>query len=880
MQDLKCSDESSTEDSSCYPSVTSVSDVITHVTDDVREFRAAVDSGSESGNQRTMTSTTSRHVTSNSNLRSPIRPPPSSSSSLRAATASQDDVATNLRQTSPTTKISASYLANARIQKNLDGAVDDRAGRMDCSVQDLEKMLNQVEASERQAWSWLESLDAENSDRVGELRQYITSMEQNKRQTSEAIAQLLQIECDLRQQISRKRSAAAGLLSSDPDDAVLGEVSRSLRNIVGRLQTQHGSSLTQTNTSRAEHSAGLTPPSVSRYPSTGSQAAAAAGFSIRNQNGGSGGIESDEGYDGNSNSLRSDSLRGQWDAEATSARVAALESEVIRLTRLLDAYRWSHGSDKSTERRSTGELGAPPGYLDASLHQAQADLRRLQSRVSDMETEKLELERELNKATSKQRDELEKLQTKLQLQKNESNLKISELKDVEADFNRTTKELKEQLDFEKEKRQCLEKKLLDAVESRDEVRQQLQETGGSLSGLRERLEVSEQSNKQLVAQVNFLTKTNESLMEDIDDNNERMCEELTNCRQGRADAELRCTELQSRCEKLTETVGILAERARALETSLEDAEKDRVECERLRHEHGVLVASEEKLVDKITDKDDMVKRLMGELADCKTSLEEQNHKIHVTNIALESYKDEGSRYLRELEDTRDRQKEIQESERQLMVRVRELEMSEAVLTTKLSAVETEKDHCWRVEADLKCELEDSRRGEKELLEKVASLERRESTLQEKVEQSESRATHLVELLRNTQEMSLHQQLRSIYDVANSEDDVDDDDVTRSSPAFHRLPDSTSASQSAEVSGHEASGYGLERTTKVELLTKVYQLERKCFLQRNKIHDLTSELSAFRHTVAEANHRQMDTVLPALVSSVENKVLLLLHTRVK
>jgi len=176
-----------------------------------------------------------------------------------------------------------------------------------------------------------------------------------------------------------------------------------------------------------------------------------------------------------------------------------------------------------------------------------------------------------------------------------------------------------------------------------------------------------------------------------------MCHKLNNCRQGRADAERRCEELEARCQQLTETVGLVADRARTLETSVEEAEKVRVECERLRHEHSVLVASEEKLVDKINDKDEAVRKLMAELAECKSSLDEQSHKLHVSNIAVESCKDEESRRVRDLEDARSRQKEAQESERQLMIRVRELEMSEAVLTTKLSAMETEKEHSWRVE---------------------------------------------------------------------------------------------------------------------------------------------------------------------------------------
>ena len=628
------------------------------MTGDVRESRVAVDSrlysGNESDSQQTMTSTTSRHATLNANSRFLSR----SSPALYVPTSGHGDRGANFRQTSP--RAAESYLGNARMHKNIDGAAKDRVGGVDCSVQDLEKMLNQVEASERQAWNWLEALDTENGQRVGDLRHYISSLEQNKRHTSEAIAQLLQIECSLRQQLNRRRS---GLHSNDPDDVMLDEVSKSLKNIVGHLQRQSGSSLTDTATTGAEHSASLSLSSTSRYPSTGSEAAAAAaGLSYRSQSSGGGGVDSDEGYDGNSNSMQSDSLHGYRysvrnfsdslhgyrDTEPTTSRIGVLEREVTRLTRLLDAYRWSHGDNTSAERRSVVELAAPPAYLDVNLQQAQADVRRLQSRVNDVETEKLELERDLNRATNKLRDDVEKLQTELQQQKTESNHKISELKDIETGLKRTTAELREQLDFEKDKRQCLESELLDTAEGREKLRRQLQETDRVLSDLQDKLDAAEQSNKQLAAQVNFLTKTNESLMEDIDDNNERMSEELASCRQGRTAAERRVAELEAHCEKLTETVGLLAERARALEKSLEEAERDRAECDRLRYEHGVLVASEEKLVDKINDKDDTVRRLMEELSECKTSLEEQSHKLQMANIALDSYRDDGSRCLREL----------------------------------------------------------------------------------------------------------------------------------------------------------------------------------------------------------------------------------------
>ena len=41
-------------------------------------------------------------------------------------------------------------------------------------------MLSEVEASEKQAWSWLEAANAEKSDRVGDLRQYHDKFDQIK----------------------------------------------------------------------------------------------------------------------------------------------------------------------------------------------------------------------------------------------------------------------------------------------------------------------------------------------------------------------------------------------------------------------------------------------------------------------------------------------------------------------------------------------------------------------------------------------------------------------------------------------------------------------------------------------------------------------------
>jgi len=283
VQDLKCSDDSLSEGS-----VTSADDVTAHVISDAGESRTAVKSDSESEIPQTMASITPRYGTPNSALRSPRETSPSNS---RLSAGSQAG--------------SASKTFGARKQTDSDGKADSS------SVGELEKMLSEVEASERQAWSQLEALDAENHDRVGldmrvvhhdrvgqqDLRHYMQSVEQGKRQTSEAIAQLLRIECSLRQQLNRKRAARGGSLSSDPDDHMLDDVSRSLNSIVQRLQRQqYGLSPTQVDADQ----------SASRVTSSSST----AGLAYLNLNGGNGGLESDEGY---STSLQSNSLQGHGD---------------------------------------------------------------------------------------------------------------------------------------------------------------------------------------------------------------------------------------------------------------------------------------------------------------------------------------------------------------------------------------------------------------------------------------------------------------------------------------------------------------------------------------------------------------------------------------
>ena len=166
------------------------------------------------------------------------------------------------------------------------------------------------------------------------------------------------------------------------------------------------------------------------------------------------------------------------------------------------------------------------------------------------------------------------------------------------------------------------------------------------------------------------------------------------------------------------------------------------------HIHSVLVASEEKLVDKMNDKDDLLRRLMGELAECRTALEEQSHKLELSNMSLDASRQQAAGGARQIEEAAAHRRQMDDAQRELAARVRELEKSEAVcatsvlavvsqfrgsrkseavLTTRLAGVEADRDQLSGVEIQLKGELDESRRAEKELLEKLGRAERREGS---------------------------------------------------------------------------------------------------------------------------------------------------------
>jgi len=133
------------------------------------------------------------------------------------------------------------------------------------------------------------------------------------------------------------------------------------------------------------------------------------------------------------------------------------------------------------------------------------------------------------------------------------------------------------------------------------------------------------------------------------------------------------------------------------------------------HTHSVLVASEEKLVDKMNDKDDLLRRLMGEqqlyqryadlttathsslaesvlrrlmgeLAECRTALEEQSHKLELSNMSLDASRQQAAGGVRQIEEAAAQRRQMDDAQRELAGRVGELEKSEAVCATSVLAV--------------------------------------------------------------------------------------------------------------------------------------------------------------------------------------------------
>jgi len=251
-------------------------------------------------------------------------------------------------------------------------------------VEELEQLVDEVQASEREAWRWLDEALISGGGRARDLQQYISDVERHKRVTSETIAHLLQLECTLRQQLSRSGQRSA----SDPDEAVLDEVRRSLSNIVGRLHAQQSG--TPGERLQSARAAAVTPTAYSTAAGRGQDGGGRAGAKFP-QDGGlgvpPGGVEVDEGYDA---LLQSDGFSNGLHGNQRE-RVVVLESEIQRLTRLVDGYRAARSKEEHSVTRSGEMMRA--GQLQA----AQSDVRRLQSRVSELETDKLQLQRDMHK---------------------------------------------------------------------------------------------------------------------------------------------------------------------------------------------------------------------------------------------------------------------------------------------------------------------------------------------------------------------------------------------------------------------------------------------------------------------------------------------------
>lgn len=727
------------------------------------------------------------------------------------------------------------------------------------NVLELEVLLRQVEDSEKQAWQWLESLDNENAHRYRDLHEYIATVELNKTNTSEAIAELLQIECRLREQLNRQRTTAQSN-SINVDD-----VNAALENIAGRLRTNATFidgrlNVESTSRSHSEFSnftshveTNEKPVNIRREPDYSRLSSHYDELSAHKQSA----ANVDDGYEANSLAVKSDTIIYTKELSDMRAKLVAQDEELTHLKKKLIAFQ--------TPDNQTSHAAEALKEQNSNESRLTAEVKLLNSRISNLQTIEKELRLEMELCKSKHDIDIKSLETTLKTElitKDELLKHNSEFEAIEQKLKTSIDELNRLYECEIEERHQIEGQLLVLENTERELRSILEEKDTIIESRIEKNKSLENMNNKLSAQIEFLSKTNEILMDDIDDTNVRMSEELTNCRTAKAAIEATCVRLESECDSLRNTVSAMIVKCENLEKSVELGTHHKSESQRLQHQLDVLLASEEKLMDKLSDKDEALTKMMEELTECKKLLDEQNTELQRSNDALDNCNIREKRYREELDNARRCERHIEDTEKSLLSTVRQLEMSEAVLNTKLESLEADKLQAVSVEASLRHQLTEYQRNEKELRERIIQLEKSELALQAKVVNSEKCTSSLADTLKTVQQMSFDSQFRCMLNsITDCQDDDDDDDIVVREDDVADI----------NVSQHQ-SHYQLERMTKIEMLSKIYQLERKSVWQRNKIRELNADLENCRTRYLQIeSDRSNDTMVPMWMSVVENKV---------
>jgi len=740
-------------------------------------------------------------------------------------------------------------------------------------TRELEALLKQVEDSEKMAWNWLESLDVENSQRIQDLHDYIASVELNKNTTSEAIAELLQIECHLREQLNQQKSLQCGYTLSvghiessvASEDVNLCDVSASLQQIVGRLH-MNTANIGQRKLSEGVHesvNALNIVEQINFSNNSNFQANTSTNLDSESKFMHSDGSACAIDYEACGKMLKSSSqvnlgsyCQGKTKVASGSEELhklkSAIDDSVNCASLIVEPLRDSHSEMRSIRQYTNGKEIVNPSIEEVS---------QLKSRIVLLENREKQLKLEIKLLKERQQAEPDNMDAKL-------------IMPVDLHCNPNQEDSEERgpkcmvkQDTDDRHRSETQVSFLENAER--EIKIKLEEKEHTVLSYMEQLSSWEQTKQKMTDQIAFLTKSNESLMDDIDDTNIRMSEELARCREAKAVIGAKCVQLEAECDSLRESLNEMITKNVQLEKVIERASEHKSESQRLQHHLEVLLATEEKLLDKLSDKDETNKALLAELTEYKKNLALSDQKLEQTNNALSSYNTLEQRYREELENVRQSLRNAEDSEKTLLVTVSQLEMSETVLNAKLASLEAEKLQAISTDATLQLRLNECQRKEKELCEKIMHLEKSESALQAKISNSEMCTASLIETLKTAQQISLQTQFHRIIESSDSFTDNPDLNLLKETASKRDLDD-ISTDQQYELQ-HKHSLYHMERMPRVELLSKICQLERKSALQQNKIRELDMQLQHCHQKIQAATTHSEQSMMPAWLSFVENKV---------
>lgn len=332
----------------------------------------------------------------------------------------------------------------------------------------------------------------------------------------------------------------------------------------------------------------------------------------------------------------------------------------------------------------------------------------------------------------------------------------------------------------------------------------------------------------------------------------------------------RISELEEDCLAAKEALdGSLAKNSSLQKNFAEREAELRQDCEAQREQMAVLMGTEENLLDRLNDQHQKEALLRKDLEQHRTDLDLVRNKAKKLETELESARFEVVRRKKDGEKTA---KESKEKEDRIMEKIKDLEKSEAQLSAQLTVMDSAKKHAEREEAETKARLKMLRQNEIQLKDRVTCLEETDSKYRKRVSELEELNAALKDALKDA--TSSHHQNRPpqechVYfaDLATADEPPD----TTTTTVDQRKPRGPPDGQTGSIVYHRvpsAKIHQLDQTTKVELLSKIYQLERKDLMQTTKIQELSRSLLSFREAVeVAAVAMEADALTPTITAKV-------------